>query len=244
MANFTKFNSVHLNSIGKILGKSINSVADVKGIRGASAGPIATSKGLFSWGRNNYGQLGQNDTTNRSSPVQVGSDTDWEDVAGGNNYPLATKSDGTLWTWGYNDYGQLGQGDITHRSSPVQVGSDTDWENVYCGNRYTLATKSDGTLWAWGNNDFGQLGQGDVTYRSSPVQVGSDTDWEDVAGGGYFQTIATKSNGTLWAWGSNHYGQLGQSDMIHRSSPVQIGSDADWENVADGSGSHTLAIKS
>ena len=80
MANFTKFNSVHLNSIGKILGKSINSVADVKGIRGASAGPIATSRSLWAWGHDNYGQLGLGHTEQVSSPVQVGSDTDWKSV--------------------------------------------------------------------------------------------------------------------------------------------------------------------
>ena len=90
----------------------------------------------------------------------------------------------TLWTWGWNSYGQLGQGDKVDRSSPVQVGSDTTWAYVTGGSHGTtqvaMGVKTDGTLWAWGYNTYGQLGQNSRTPsgdRSSPVQVGSDTTW-------------------------------------------------------------------
>ena len=128
---------------------------------------------LWAWGRNSYSNLGLSNFTHRSSPVQVGSLTNWLLVAGLSNHTVAIKTDGTLWSWGGNGYGQLGLGDLTHRSSPVQVGSLNTWSLVACGFYYTLATKIDGTLWSWGYNGGGALGLGDQTYRSSPVQVGS-----------------------------------------------------------------------
>ena len=140
--------------------------------------------GLSTWGSNTYGQVGLGDVVYRSSPVQVGSLTNWKSVSGGVNHTAATKTDGTLWTCGYNAYGQLGLGNTISRSSPVQVGSLTNWQSVSCGYSYTAATKTDGTLWTWGSNGSGALGLGDSTSRSSPVQVGSLTNWKSVAGGG------------------------------------------------------------
>ena len=94
---------------------------------------------FWTWGRNAYGQLGLNDTTDRSSPVQVGALTNWRQITGGYNYTSAIKTDGTLWTWGRNAYGQLGLGDSTNRSSPVQVGSLTNWRQVANGFNHPLA---------------------------------------------------------------------------------------------------------
>ena len=148
--------------------------------------------GLWAWGYNYFGQLGQGNVISYSSPVQVGSLTTWSKIACAYNNTLATKTDGTLWACGYNNYGQLGQGNITNYSSPVQVGSLTTWSLVAGGQYHTLATKTDGTLWAWGYNNYGQLGTGDsyINY-SSPVQVGSLTTWSKIAGGRY-HTLATQ----------------------------------------------------
>jgi YD repeat-containing protein len=95
---------------------------------------------LWGWGWNGYGQLGQEDIIDRSSPVQVGSDTNWSLVSCGNFDILSIKSDGTLWAWGRNLYGTHGQGDLISRSSPVQVGSDTNWSSVEV-TVFTLAIK-------------------------------------------------------------------------------------------------------
>lgn len=209
---------------------------------------VKTDGTLWTWGRNNYGQLGQNIATGttRSSPVQVGSLTNWSQASAGAYHALAIKTDGTLWSWGNNGNGQLGLGDGygANRSSPVQVGALTNWASVAGGTVHSIATKTDGTLWAWGQNGSGRLGLGDTAYRSSPVQVGALTNWSSVSAGSEFSS-AVKTDGTLWAWGRNNEGQLGQNNVINRSSPVQVGALTTWSRISRGPrASHLLAIKS
>jgi alpha-tubulin suppressor-like RCC1 family protein len=208
-----------------------------------STAAIKTDGTLWTWGQNNYGQLGLNDQVNKSSPVQVGALTNWSQVSSADLNFVAIKTDGTLWTWGYNNAGQLGLSDVSNRSSPVQVGSGTTWSSIDGGSWTTIATKTDGTLWAWGSNDFGQLGQNDRVYRSSPVQVGSGTTWSKISiDGGYCHVAATKTDGTLWLWGDNSYGALGlNSTAVPRSSPVQVAGTT-WSQISV-SQYHTIATK-
>ena len=145
--------------------------------------PSYKSPGLWAWGLNNNGQLGNGSITNYSSPIQVGSLTNWKQVSGGYSHTIAVKTDGTLWACGYNRYGQLGNGSITYYSSPIQVGSLTNWKQVSSGYYHTAAIKTDGTLWAWGQNTNGQLGDGTVANKSSPIQVGTLTNWKQVSNG-------------------------------------------------------------
>ena len=131
---------------------------------------------LWTCGSGGSGQLGQNNRTNYSSPVQIPGTT-WSKQFTGNEYGrLAIKTDGTLWAWGDNEYGQLAQNNRTDYSSPVQVGSDTTW-SVISASAAVFAIKTDGTLWAWGEGGYGELGHNNVVKYSSPVQVGSATDW-------------------------------------------------------------------
>jgi alpha-tubulin suppressor-like RCC1 family protein len=200
---------------------------------------------LWSWGNNfPQGELGLGDTTNRSSPVQVGALTNWDKVSGFFYSCAAIKTDGSLWTWGQNNYGQLASGTTTNRSSPAQVGSLTNWSKLApCKGYHCLAIKTDGTLWVWGGSfyNYGELGLGDTVNRSSPTQVGALTDWLNVAGG-YAFSLGVRSNGTLWSWGLNDVGQLGLGNTTNRSSPVQIGSATNWAFVAAGF-YHSIAIK-
>jgi len=174
---------------------------------------------LYSWGLNSSGQLGQNNTTNRSSPVQIPGTT-WSSISASNGqHSLATKTDGTLWSWGYNSQGQLGQNNRTNYSSPVQI-SGTTWSSISAAYRHTLATKTDGTLWAWGYNYYGTLGQNNTTLYSSPIQIPGTT-WSSIVSG-FYQSLATKTDGTLWSFGYNSGGELGQNNTTQYSSPVQI----------------------
>ena len=201
---------------------------------------------MWLWGRNSYGLLGDNTTTNRSSPVQtVTGGINWKQAAGGRLHTAAIKTDGTLWLWGYGAEGQLGKNTITSISSPLQTTAfGTNWKQVNCGYLHTAAIKTDGTLWTWGANSFGQLGDNTTTSRSSPIQtIARGTNWKQVSGGKQ-HTAATKTDGTLWTWGSNAtYGQLGDNTVTSRSSPVQtVAFGTNWKQVDCGY-LHTSAIK-
>jgi alpha-tubulin suppressor-like RCC1 family protein len=202
---------------------------------------IKTDGTLWSWGLNNDGQLGLNNITRYSSPIQVGGLTNWKNVAIGGNHTSAIKTDGTLWSWGFNNHGQLGLNNRTNYSSPVQVGGLTNWKIIISNPLASLAIKTDGTLWAWGLNS-GQLGTNNLTNYSSPVQVGGLTNWKNLAEGGYSHNAAIKTDGTLWSWGMNNYGQLGTNNLTNYSSPVQVGGLTNWKNVATGF-LHTSATK-
>jgi alpha-tubulin suppressor-like RCC1 family protein len=192
---------------------------------------------LWTWGVNNYGQLGlENNVTQTSSPSQVGSLSTWTQIAAGYYHTLAIQSNGTLWSWGLNSWGQLGQNNQTNYSSPVQIGTSSIWTQISCGYRFTLAIQSDGTLWAWGNNSNGQLGTSNRTHYSSPVQVGALSVWTQISAnkGDNSHSLAIQSGGTLWAWGSNAYGQLGSNNTQSYSSPVQVGALSIWTKISAG----------
>jgi alpha-tubulin suppressor-like RCC1 family protein len=156
---------------------------------------------------------------------------------------LLLEPPGALWTWGSNFYGGLGDNTTTNKSSPVQtISAGTNWKQVSCG-YHTAAIKTDGTLWVWGSNSDGQLGDNTNTYQSSPVQtIAGGTNWKQVAGG-WFHTAAIKTDGTLWTWGSNFYGGLGDNTTTNKSSPVQtIAGGTNWKQVSCGTW-HTAAIR-
>jgi alpha-tubulin suppressor-like RCC1 family protein len=205
---------------------------------------IKTDGTLWTWGFNLYGQLGIGNRTSYSSPKQVGALTTWSKVASGWYFTFGIKTDGTLWSWGLNNNGQLGINLLAaNRSSPTQVGSLTTWLSIAGGNYHAVATKTDGTLWTWGKNNKGQIGDGTSSPTvtiSSPIQIGALTNWLTVAAGSYY-TVATKTDGTIWAWGDNSSGALGTGNITYYSSPKQIGALTTWSKISILSS--TFAIK-
>jgi hypothetical protein len=213
------------------------------GASSSSAFGILNTGALYAWGSNAYGQLGLGNTTNYSSPKQIGLLTSWLSISSSNYHTTAIKTDGTLWAWGNNAQGQLGLNNRTAYSSPIQVGALTNWLNVSAGYSSTLAVKTDGTLWAWGYNANGQLGTNNRTSYSSPKQVGALTTWSTVFVA-YKFTLAKKTDGTLWSWGQNQFGQLGlNSATSSYSSPKQVGALTNWLNFSAGN-YHSIASKS
>jgi len=214
-------------------------LTDVVAISGGHHHSVALKSDgtIWAWGGNSYGQLGNGIATNSSTPVQVlgpggsGYLTGVVAISAGYNHSLALKNDGTIWAWGQNANGQLGNGTATNRSTPVQVldpggsGYLTDVLAISSGNYHSIALKSDGTIWVWGWNPYGQLGDGTETSSSTPVQVlgpGGSGYLTDVVAisGGHHHSVALKSDGTIWAWGYNVYGQLGDGTYTNRSTPV------------------------
>jgi alpha-tubulin suppressor-like RCC1 family protein len=206
---------------------------------------IKTDGSLWTWGTNFCGTLGTGNTTFFSSPVrEISSSTTWCNVQNGYRITVAQKTDGTLWAWGFNSYGQLGNQTTTNFSSPVrEITSSVNWTTIGIGTFHSSAIKTDGTLWLWGLGTSGQLGQFSITNQSSPVQeITSSTDWCQVSGG-CVHTAALKTNGTLWAWGSNLCGALGNNSVSNVSSPVrEITSATSWSTLSAGS-KQTIGIQ-
>jgi alpha-tubulin suppressor-like RCC1 family protein len=209
---------------------------------------------LWAWGNNDRGGLGQNNLTNRSSPVQIPG-TNWVtgNVDGMSKHigNFALKTNGTLWAWGSNEYGALGLNNKIEYSSPVQI-PGTTWDGIYANghndNAPIFATKTDGTGWAFGSNTEGQLGLngpvGDNARRSSPVQI-PGTNWAQFGSNAYSRTAyGIKTDGTMWVWGRGHYGQLGLNEggPTRYSSPVQLPGTT-WKQVDGDHGGTTLAVK-
>jgi len=178
---------------------------------------------VWAWGGNDFGQLGDGTNVSRPTPMRVKGEggigylTDVMTVGAGERHTVALKDDLTVWVWGMNTTGQLGVD-----TSPDNYGSTPKREEglsgvvaIAVGSNHTLALRSDGTLWAWGFNVSGQLGDGTTTNGLAPIQVkGPDGVgfMEDVVAiaAGPNHSAAIKSDGTVWAWGDNGWGQLGR----------------------------------
>ena len=178
----------------------------------------------------------------RPSPAPVSGLTDAIAVVGAKDNSLALKADGTVWAWGGNDYGQLGDGTEEPRGRPVRVTGLTDVVKIAGGTAHSVAVKSDGSVWAWGNNDFGQLGVWTSTEKSMPaVPVPGMTDITALSGGGD-HLLALDSDGTLWSWGSNSYGQLGDGTTSDSDTAVAVSGMTDVTDIACGF-NHNLALR-
>jgi alpha-tubulin suppressor-like RCC1 family protein len=201
---------------------------------------------LYAWGNGCNGLLGDLQSTNcRNIPnIVSGNFGDWKQASGGCLHSLAIRNNGTAWAWGCNGYGRLGDDTTILRSSPVSVvGGFTDWCQVSAGGSHNLGLRSNGTIWAWGNNGDGRLGDNTITDRSSPVSVvGGFTDWCQVSAGGV-HSLGLRTNGTIWAWGSNQSGRLGDNTTTSRRSPVSVvGGFTDWCQVSAGN-AHSLGLR-
>jgi len=199
--------------------------------------PVGRLGQLFMWGKNTSGQLGLNDTVNRSSPVSIGTSS-WACVGLGNEHSGATLGVvsgsvplfSSLYMWGSNSSGQLGDNTTINRSSPVLVAGGGQWTFLSCGQNYTVARNVNATIYSWGANAGGELGQNDTVARSSPTQIGALAGWDAIVAsanhssvGGF--TLATRYDGSKWAWGRNTTGEHADGTSGNTtSSPVQVGS--------------------
>lgn len=178
---------------------------------------------VWGWGSNWFGQLG--DGTNmhdRVPPVQVAGLSGMVAIAAGHYHTVALKGDGTVWTWGFNNNGQLGDGTTINRSVPVQVQGLSGVRGIAAMGYHSVALKGDGTVWVWGDNLSGQLGDGTTISRPTPVQVQGLSGVVVAIAAGFGHTLVVKGDGTLWAWGDNQYGQLGDGTTGRRLAPIAV----------------------
>lgn len=180
---------------------------------------------VYAWGNNSSGQLGDGTTTGSSVPVQVSgfpSGVSIMQVAGGYHFSLARDSAGNVWAWGDNSNYQLGVTAPSESSTPVQVPGLTQVVSIAAGFNFALALKSDGTLWAWGSNWDGQLGNGttSATPVATPVEVRGISGVTALSAGAYHALAV--SGGSVYAWGYNGFGELGDGSTNLSDVPVLV----------------------
>jgi alpha-tubulin suppressor-like RCC1 family protein len=208
---------------------------------------VATDGSLWAWGNNQYGQLGSNTTSNSASPIQVSVGTSFTSVGTANNTSYATDTTGNLYAWGDNSQNQVGDGTTINKSTPVQIygyyypNSITyqSWKFLSVGNYSLQPTiyairQSDSSLWGWNNTNYlgNNSGTSTATFISNPVQIGTSS-WTAVTSGGNPIGFAAgiTSTGSLFTWGYNNNGQLGDGTTISKQSPVKIGTSS-WSIVS------------
>lgn len=193
---------------------------------------IRSNNVLTAWGWNAYGELGQNNTITRSSPVQVGALTNWIKVCAGLSVSMAQNTLGKIFMWGANQYGQCGIDKNLNISSPTMVSFGGNWAvnnswQTFVTYTHTLGIDSSSDLWGWGRNNLGQLGLNNLINYSLPTFIGSNYKMVSAA---INMSAAIKNDNTLWVWGYNVSGELGLGDVIPRSSPCQVA--GSWLRVA------------
>jgi alpha-tubulin suppressor-like RCC1 family protein len=201
----------------------------------------------WSCGLNNCGQLGNNSTTDSSSPVSIVGGNSFIQISAGYSHSLAININGNGWAWGNNGSGQLGNnlsGQIsTSVSSPVSIFNENSFSKVSGGSSNSLAIRgNDGTGWSWGDNTYGQLGTNNRTSYSSPVSIVGGNSFIQISAGYYHSLAINGSNGTGWSWGDNTYGQLGNNSKTSSSSPVSIVGGNSFIQISSGY-YHSLAIR-
>jgi alpha-tubulin suppressor-like RCC1 family protein len=175
---------------------------------------------IWSWGTNQYGNLGDGTIASKSSPVQALGGHSFIAFATGNGYLNALKVDGSVWSWGRNDQGEIGDGTTLHKSSPVQALGGHSFISLSTSS--AAALKSDGSAWTWGYNGSGELGDGTITDRASPVPVIGGHSFVFLHKGSVSSSYAIKENGSIWSWGFNTDGTIGDGTSDRKSSPVAV----------------------
>ncbi|ACL23604.1 RCC1 domain-containing protein [Chloroflexus aggregans] len=226
-----------------------SSFSPLQGVTAIAAGGGHTcartsSGGVWCWGGNDFGRLGDGSYTDSSTPVAVsGLPSGVTAIAAGGAHTCALTSSGEVWCWGSNFYGQLGDGSYTTRSTPVAVsGLPSGVTAIAAGGWHTCARTSSGGVWCWGGNYRGQLGDGTTTDRSTPVAVSGLPSEVTAIAAGDAHTCARMSSGEVWCWGGNNYGQLGDGSYTDSSTPVAVSGLPSGVTAIAAGGVHTCAL--
>jgi alpha-tubulin suppressor-like RCC1 family protein len=226
---------------------------------------------VWAWGSNWMGTLGTGTSAaSNNTPLQVTDPIDSTGylsgvtaISGGVVRSLALKEDGTVWAWGFNEHGELGNGTNgpgTQSTTPVEVTDSTDSTGyltditaISAADTHSLALRKDSTVWAWGGNWVGQLGTetspvpGKLRFSDTPVEVTDPADSTGYLSGvtaisaGGVHSLALKKDGTVWAWGVNDKGQLGDASTTNSTTPVEVSNLSDVTAISAGA-SHSLAL--
>lgn len=203
---------------------------NVCAIRDSSTAAPTVTGGLWCWGGNDYGQVGDGTFNTELLPIRIGAASDWSTVDAGNSHTCGIRA-GSLYCWGAGADFRTGIASIDDTTVPTRVGSVSTWSKVSAGYRSSCAIRTNGTLWCWGANTQGQLGI--PAYRTTPGATPALTDVAQVSAG-HGASCAVKTDQTLWCWGSNATGLLSDGTYLDSQVPVQIGVASNWASVSVG----------
>lgn len=182
---------------------------------------IKSNGSMWACGNNYNGQCGDGTNIDKNVLTQIGIATNWQSISASWNNSSAINTNGSLFTWGWNAYGQLGDGTNVDKNIPTQIGIETTWQKVETG-PFTLAIKTNGSIWASGSNYYGSLGDGTNIDKNYFIPIGMATNWQTIANGNHYYSLAIKTDGTLWVWGWNMSGQLGDGSFTDKNTPTYI----------------------
>lgn len=221
------------------IGKPVQAVGltDVVDVSAGSYKTMAVKSDgtVWAWGENRQGDLVDGNTNLQlTAPVQVKGINDVISVSIGGN-ALALKKDGTVWGWGSNSTGGLGEDGGFASSKPVKIRGLSNIVAISAGGLFNAALRNDGTVWAWGENFAYELGSETIQgFSRTPVQIKGLTDVVAIDAN-FKNVIALKGDGTVWTWGSNEYGQLGNNSTVYKSAvPVYVSALNDIVSVSAG----------
>lgn len=223
-----------------------NRLSNIKAIAAGSNHTVALDEAgkVWTWGSNDYGQLGHSvGVLMNSNPTPVTElTTNIIAIAAGDHHTLAVDANGQVWAWGRDNFGQISNGNITS-TTPNIVSGINDIVTVAAGANHSIALKRDGTVWTWGRNTVGQLGNGETTnINTVPSVVPGLSNIVDIDAGEN-HTIALKQDSTsVYAWGSNAYGQLGDGGREDKLYPIQVEGMNKVKMIAAGD-NHTITLK-
>jgi alpha-tubulin suppressor-like RCC1 family protein len=192
---------------------------------GGNSSISLNSKGqVWGWGDNGWGQLGDNSTMSKNTPVSIlGNKKTFCQINAGGNYTIGIDKTGQVWGWGYNGSGQLGNNSTTQRNTPVSIlGNKKTFCQITAGSQYTLGIDKTGQVWGWGWNGYGQLGINSTINRSTPVSILGNKKTFCQINAGNNHTIGIDKNGQVWGWGYNRFGQIGNNTTVSKRTPVSI----------------------
>lgn len=231
-----------------------NRLLNIKAIATGSQHTVALDdKGrVWTWGRNNSGQLGDVARTSiDKNPQYVELPKKIIAIAAGDQHTLAVDLEGNVWAWGRNVYGQLGRNATDAENAVpklVQASSDnsssfTEIVAVASGMEHSVALKSDGTVFSWGRNSYGQLGNGEtLMINEKALEVPGISRIMEIAAGDNHTVALKQDQTTVWAWGTNRLGQLGDGGREDKLTPVQVQGMNEVTKIATGD-NHTIAVK-
>jgi alpha-tubulin suppressor-like RCC1 family protein/type II secretory pathway pseudopilin PulG len=186
---------------------------------------------LWCWGYNASGQVGDGTTVHKNVPTQVSGGGMWKNIYNNNNSVCGIKLDDTLWCWGQNMWGQVGIGTSINKTAPTQVNGGGTWKGVVWSLTWMCGIKSDDTLWCWGSNGSGEAGVGTTTLKiTAPTQISGGGTWKGVYLG-KASSCGIKMDDTLWCWGFNFYGSVGDGTSVDKTAPTRVSGNGAWKSV-------------